>query len=163
MPRGGNSTKSYTTTNLVNHLSTKHLEVNVKYIKRKASKEAQPPRETRKRSIERQLSLKETQELTRPWDINDNKSQCVHKRIGKMLAIDYQPLSMVEDNGFTRVETLWASSIAHQLPAIASRKFKYTTTQTQTRRNNEMELYITHVSIHTQAKNGTNSLLSRKW
>ena len=97
VPRGGNSTKSYTTTNLVNHLSTKDLEVNVKYIERKANNEAQPPRETWKRSIEHHLLLKV------PWDINDNKSQRVHKRIGEMLAVDCQSLSMVEDIGLTRV------------------------------------------------------------
>ena len=103
VPRGGNSTKLYTTTNLVNHLSTKHPEVNSQYVERKTSKEARPPRETRKRLIQHQLSLEETQELTKLWDINDSKSQRVHKRIGEMIAVDCQPLSVVEDIEFTRV------------------------------------------------------------
>ena len=60
-------------------------------------------KETCKRKIEQQLSLEETQELSKPWDINDAWSQRVHKRIGEMLAVDCQPLSMVEDVGFKRV------------------------------------------------------------
>ena len=62
-----------------------------------------PMKEKHKRKIEQQLSLEETQELSKPWDINDARSQCVHKRIGEMLAVDCQPLSMVEDVGFKRV------------------------------------------------------------
>ncbi|XP_065908971.1 zinc finger BED domain-containing protein 4-like [Dysidea avara] len=75
--KGGSSTKSYTTTNLVSHL-TKHLDVIHKIVN-------------------------EVQELSKPWDINDTRSQRVHKRIGEMLAVDCQPLLMVEDVGFKRV------------------------------------------------------------
>ena len=100
--RGGGSTKSYTTTNLVSHLA-KHPDVNKQYFERKSAKEAPTLKVTRKRKIEQQLSLEETQELSKPWDINDARSQRVHKRIGEMLAVDCQPLSMVEDVGFKRV------------------------------------------------------------
>ena len=100
--RGGGSTKSYTTTNLVSHL-VKHPDVNKQYIEWKSAQEAPPIKETHKRKIEQQLSLEETQELSKPWDMNDARSQCVHKRIGEMLAVDCQSLSMVEDVGFKRV------------------------------------------------------------
>ena len=100
--RGGGCTKSYTTTNLVSHL-VKHPDINKQYIERKSVQEAPPMKETRKRKIEQQLSLEETQELLKPWDINDSRSQRVHKKIGEMLAIDCQPLSMLEDVGFKRV------------------------------------------------------------
>ena len=100
--RGGGSTKSYTTTNLVSHLA-KHPDINKQYIERKESQETPPQKQTRKRKLEQQLSLEETQELSKPWDINDVRSQRVHKRIGEMLAVDCQPLSMVEDIGFKRV------------------------------------------------------------
>ena len=99
--RGGRSTKSYTTTNLVSHL-VKHPDVNKQYIERKSAQEP-PVRVTRKRKIKQQLSLEETQELSKPWDINDARSQRVHRRIGEMLAVDCQPLSVVEDVGFKRV------------------------------------------------------------
>ena len=100
--RGGGSTKSYTTTNLVSHLA-KHPDVNKQYSELKKSKETTPLKPTRKRRLEQQLSLEDTQELSKPWDINDARSQRVHKRIGEMLAVDCQPLSMVEDIGFKRV------------------------------------------------------------
>ena len=96
--RGGGSMNSYTTTNLVSHL-IKHPDVNKQYIERKSVQEAPPMKETRKR---KQLSLEKTQELSKPWDIHDARSQRVHKRIGEMLAIDCQPLSVVEDVGFKR-------------------------------------------------------------
>ena len=101
--RGRGSTKSYTTTNLVGHL-VKHPDINKQYSEQKFVQEAPPIKVTRKRKIEQQLSLEEeTQELSKPWDINDARSQRVHKRIGEMLAVDCQPLSMVEDVGFRRV------------------------------------------------------------
>ena len=91
--------KSYTTTNSMSHL-TKHPNVNTEYSERKAVKEIPPWKETHKRKIKHQLSLLEVQELSKPWDINDTRSQSVHKRIGEMLVVDCQ---MVEDVGFKRV------------------------------------------------------------
>ena len=44
------------------------------------------------------MSLEEEEEvqgLLKSWDINDTRSQCVHKIIGDMLAVDCQLLSMV--------------------------------------------------------------------
>ena len=40
VPRGDSSTKSYTTTNLIQHLSTKHVEIHKQYLERKVSSEA---------------------------------------------------------------------------------------------------------------------------
>jgi len=53
--RGGSSTKSYTTTNLVSHLA-KHSDVNTQYSERKAAEETPPWKETRKRKLEHQFS-----------------------------------------------------------------------------------------------------------
>jgi len=63
VPRGGSSTKSYTTTNLLQHLSMKHMEIYKQYLKRKGSNEAtaKAPKETQKRTLQ-QLSLKATEE-----------------------------------------------------------------------------------------------------
>ncbi len=33
-------------------------------------------------------------------DINSSKAQAIHAKIGEMIAIDYQPFSIVEDQGF---------------------------------------------------------------
>ena len=103
VPRGGETTKSFTTTNLVHHLTTKHPEIHTKYLERKANKEPAQPKETRKRSLERQLSLAEVQDLSKIWDINDIRAQRVHRKIGEMLAIDCQPISTVDDIGFRQV------------------------------------------------------------
>jgi len=50
VPRGGSSTKSYTTTNLVYHLSVKHEEIHKQYLKKKANNRVttKVPKETRK-------------------------------------------------------------------------------------------------------------------
>jgi len=52
VPRGVDSTKSFTTTNLVHHLTTEHQEIHVKYVERKANKEPKQPKEIRKRLLE---------------------------------------------------------------------------------------------------------------
>jgi len=73
VPRGGSSMKSYTTTNLVYHLSVKHEEI---YIEKKANSgvTAKVPKEMRKRTLQ-QLSLEETEDQMKIWDINDSRAQ----------------------------------------------------------------------------------------
>jgi len=48
VPRGALSTKSYTTTNLLHHLSMKYTEINKQYLERKGSNKttAKAPKET---------------------------------------------------------------------------------------------------------------------
>jgi len=48
VPRDGATMKSYTATNLVNHLQKKHPEIHSKYLERKAEKEPKQPIETKK-------------------------------------------------------------------------------------------------------------------
>ena len=55
-----------TTTNLVSHV-VKHPNVNKQYTEQKSVQEAPPIKETCKRKIEQQFSLKQTQELSEPW------------------------------------------------------------------------------------------------
>ena len=66
VPRGGSSTKSLTTTNLLQHLFTKLIEIYKQYLERKPRSEAtaKEPKETRKRTLQ-QLSLEETKERTK--------------------------------------------------------------------------------------------------
>ena len=35
------------------------------------------------------------------WDINDPKVKHIYREIAEMMALDYQPLSVVNDLGFT--------------------------------------------------------------
>ena len=46
----------------------------------------------------RQLTSAETQK----WDINDPKAQFIHTKLGEMIALDFQPFSIVSDVGFER-------------------------------------------------------------
>ena len=39
----------------------------------------------------------------KPWDINDSCAIRVHQKIGEMMALDYQPYSIVSDTGFTEL------------------------------------------------------------
>ena len=48
-------------------------------------------------SSSRQLTL---QESSQKWDINDPRAHKSHTRIGEMIALDYQPFSIVDDVGF---------------------------------------------------------------
>ena len=82
VPRGGSTTKSYSTTNLVNRLVKRHPEIHSKYQERKTEKEPKQPMETRKQELQRQLSLSEVQDQSKGWDINDQTAQRVHRKIG---------------------------------------------------------------------------------
>lgn len=54
----------------------------------------------------RQLSLQGSRQLNKQWDINDARAKAVHQRLGEMIALDYQPMSIVEDMGFRRFVTV---------------------------------------------------------
>ena len=50
-----------------------------------------------------QLTLSETQARVKQWDINNSNAVRIHRKIAEMMAIDYQPFSIVSDVGFTRL------------------------------------------------------------
>ena len=54
----------------------------------------------------KQLSLAETEARVKPWDINDPRTIRIHQKIGEMMALDFQPYSIVSDTGFTELLTL---------------------------------------------------------
>ena len=98
--RGGNTAKSYITTNLKSHLK-KHPDV----YKECLSKEEDATRDSVAVSSASQggvqLTLHQSIAHTRLWDINDPKGQAVHRKVGEMIALDFQPLSIVDDRGFS--------------------------------------------------------------
>ena len=106
--RGGDNVKSFTTSNLVSHLRANHPIVYQRFCKHKDKKESQR-QDFRKERMEsggfpalRQLTLKGSQDRVKQWDINDSRSTALHRKLGEMIALDYQPLSLVEDIGFVR-------------------------------------------------------------
>ena len=104
VPRGSQSTKSFTTTNLVYHLKTKHDEEYAQYNRLKADsdgkqKELGSTSDSKGMRL-RQVSLQEIAELRKVWDINDPRAKKIHAKVGEMIAIDYQPVSIVDHEGF---------------------------------------------------------------
>ena len=100
----GKGQKSYSTSPLHTHMKTHHQE---EYCKGKAESElvspptsSNQPKEKKIVAIKKQLSLQDSLMSKKVWDINDNRSKAIHKKILKMMALDNQPFSMVEDDGF---------------------------------------------------------------
>ena len=101
--RGGATTKTFNTSNLVSHLKNKHVEEHKEFEKQKQkvveSKDKQPSMFFKGK----QLTLEESKDHARVWDVNDPRAQLVHKRIAEMIALDCQPFSIVDDTGFNRL------------------------------------------------------------
>ena len=93
--RGGRTTKTLNTSNLVSHLKSKHREEYKEFEKLKAGEE-----QTTTSAKPRQLTLQESDKSIRVWDVNDPRAHHIHQRIEVMIAIDSQPFSTLEDEGF---------------------------------------------------------------
>ncbi|GBP20531.1 Zinc finger BED domain-containing protein 4 [Eumeta japonica] len=107
--------KKVTTTSLKNHLKSKHAEqyatlTNVPSTSGSNKSGTSTSTDSKipavpgtSRSRDRELTLKETSERKLLWDINDPKSIKYHYLIGEMIALDNEPLSLVERVGFQRL------------------------------------------------------------
>ena len=100
VPRGGQNSKSYTVTNLVHHLKTKHGQEYAEYEKSEKQTEAPQASSSNEAAPLRQISLMEAAELRKQWDINDTSAKAIHRKIGEMIAVACQPTSVVENSGF---------------------------------------------------------------
>ena len=105
--RGGASTKTFNTTNLVNHLKARHGEEFQKFQKIKKDKETQREVAKSDRTQGRSTQLGGLRQLTLQaagqnsvWGINDPRALHIHRKIGEMISVDNQPFSVVEDVGF---------------------------------------------------------------
>ena len=98
---GGHSTKSYTATNLVNHLKSKHPEEYKSYEELKVTKEKEINSKDRQSNGNeaklKQITLPEARDLLKPWDINDHCAKSIHIKIAEMIALDCQPYSLVNN------------------------------------------------------------------
>ena len=99
--RGGKTTKTYCTTNLVGHLK-KHSEQYSDYEKAVAAGDTEKDK-GKKKASPRQLTLQEANDRVRIWDINDPRAQRIHRRVTEMICLDAQPFSIVDDSGFTQL------------------------------------------------------------
>ena len=99
--RGGNTAKSFNTTNLVNHLKKQHTEVYEEFTE----KNDQSLEKGKQKSSLKQMTLREARDRVKSWDINDSRAQVMHRRVIGMVALDSLPFSIVEDVGFVRFVT----------------------------------------------------------
>ena len=44
-----------------------------------------------------QLTIESSQDHVKVWNINDPRATTTHRKLGEMIAPDYQPISIVED------------------------------------------------------------------
>ena len=51
----------------------------------------------------KQTSIDEYLKSKKVWNINDSRSQAIHRKIGLMMALDNQPFTLVEDTGFNNL------------------------------------------------------------
>jgi len=73
----------------VQHLKSKHHDDYKEFEKHKALKAEKADQANEPcKAMKRQLSLEESGELVRLWDINYSRAQCIHRRIGEMTAIN---------------------------------------------------------------------------
>ena len=97
--------KVFTTSNLVSHLR-RHTEdyKNYEELKTSKEKEASSQEDARKRSSSdstlKQVTLTQSEDRRKAWDINDSRAKAVHLKIAEMIALDCQPYSVVDDIGF---------------------------------------------------------------
>ena len=96
--RGGKTSASFTTSNLRKHLTVKHRDLALAELYRKVSTTSSDSDADASSST--QPTLTEVYEKKRLWDINDCRATRIHQGIGKMIALDFQPISIVEDQGF---------------------------------------------------------------
>ena len=64
------------------------------------------------------MTLEESFSQKKYWDINDNRSVSIHQKVMNMMAMDNQPFSIAEDQGFIEL-------LAHVQPKymIPSRRY----------------------------------------
>lgn len=121
--RGGKQEKSFNTTNLRKHLKSSHADEYDCLTKEEELKKEEQQKMNEKRKLDKffqkqpkkpctpqeikhagtQMTIRETIARKQPWDINSDQSQEIHAAIGEMIASDCQPISVVEDIGFSRL------------------------------------------------------------
>ena len=100
--RGGQSVKSFMTTNLVGHL-WKHLpELKTYEDEKSTSASEQLTKESRSKTL-KQVTLEESSSRTKLWNSCDPRAVNITTNVGEMIALDYQSFSIVDSVGFVHV------------------------------------------------------------
>lgn len=105
--RGCGSARSFTTTAMNNHMSYRHPD-ELKLIKNQRLKQTATSAQSTsgsqevgiQQSVEAQPTLRDFIGKRKKWYQSSPEAQKVHMAIGKMIAVDIQPYSIVDDKGF---------------------------------------------------------------
>lgn len=104
--RGGVG-KLATPSGMINHLKHKHYheynEYEEKETKVKEAKRKRAEEHPTKKKLATQLTLSESFNRNKQYDINSDKAVAVHNAIARMIVLDNQPISVVTDLGFKKL------------------------------------------------------------
>lgn len=97
------------TTAMLNHVKIKHTE-EFKDLEKETLRELSQNREpvastssSQSNAMKIQQTLFESFTSTTKWDTTDSRAKEIHKVVAEMIAVDNQPISMLENNGFQRL------------------------------------------------------------
>jgi hypothetical protein len=134
--RGGTTAKNFTTTNMISHLRSQHtvLYHEFELNKSKKSAVAMPNSISIKGSTSSstvgecvvQPTLAQCNSMAEAWPTDHPRAKSISTAIGAMMALDCQPFSIVEDEGFKRLMKLVAPKYA-----LPSRKYFSSTLLTE--------------------------------
>ncbi|XP_072569011.1 zinc finger BED domain-containing protein 4-like [Paramormyrops kingsleyae] len=94
--RGGSSTATYNTTNLIKHLRKHHVKEHAEFEQATSSKGAGG-------TAQQQLTLSESLQRREKYPANSVKATKITEKIMECIVLDGEPLSLVERTGFRRL------------------------------------------------------------
>ena len=97
----GQNPSSYSTTPLVNHLRSKHRNLFEQY----EAALSQPGTSIVQNLPANQPSILSAFEDVRVWPHDNSKARKITRKVAEMIALDVQPISIVEDSGFKELLT----------------------------------------------------------
>ena len=98
--RGGTTSKTFSTTNLMRHLNKKHRDELLTTAAENDAVSVDKPPTSSAGCQAKQATLQSFMEKKKLYDINDKRALAISQLIGRMIVTDLQPFSVVEDRGF---------------------------------------------------------------
>lgn len=100
--RGGQETKSFNTSNLVQHLRSKHVVAYTNFQKESKEKQETAAKQSTA-TIPRPATIEALLDRRQPFQFNDQRALDWNKTIAEFMALDVQPFSVVDNVGFRRI------------------------------------------------------------
>lgn len=98
VPRGGIIPSNYTTTNLINHIKRFHSQSHEALLSKMLAQNTKA--KEKKTTASNQPTITASFEAQKPWGASHPQTRKFNHIIAKLIAIDSQPFSVVEDAGF---------------------------------------------------------------